>query len=279
MNLNESNLEGKAFEEKLKMWAEETATFYHQKAQEAPKYDIAFYTQSDLNKATLLPKLLILAINPGSEGTYTGQINNEKWKKWGVNGRMDGNTLLKGNPDWKNRDKKWKFWQRLSNIFNRGGIKDILQDENRFVFSNLTLFATKKEKYLPNDIFDECAERTVQLINVLHPKHILCLGGANCINHLKKVGKFEVKELLPFGSLFYGKFNGIPVYGIKHTAGRPPYTTEEMELIGKCLKFLMDNPLKDFSLEEMQEKFAKEIKAVEARKAHTKAHGSLVNIF
>ena len=249
----------------LENWANETAEFYHQKAQD-PKFDFAFHTQSNLNKVTQSPALLILAINPGVDGKYTEQIINEEWKKWGINGRMDGETLLKGNPWWKNRNE-WGFWQRLNNIFNRGGIKDILQNESRFVLSNLTFFTTKKETSLPN-VFEECTEKTIKLINILRPKHILCLGRANCIDHLKRIGKFEVKELLPFNCLSYGKFNGIPVYGINHPASRP--TIEEMELIGKCLNFLMNNSQKEFSLEEMQEQFSDEIKAVKARKSCVK---------
>ncbi len=256
----------KTIQQKLYEWADRTADFYHNKAKSDKKFDIAFYTQSNLTEIEQSPELLILAINPGSEGSYEGQISKDLWQKWGVNDRMDGATLLKGNPTWEERNT-WTFWQRLNNIFNRGGIKDILQDKSRFVFSNLTLFATKKAKDLPN-ILNECTPKTIELIEILQPKHILCLGGAGCIDPLKKEGKFETKQLLPFNLLSFGKFNSISVYSIRHTASRPAYTIEEMNLIGKCLKYLFDNTDKDFTPEEIQQLFAHEIDAVKNRKAN-----------
>ncbi len=257
----------KTIKQKLYEWADRTADFYHNKAKSDKNYDIIFYTQSDLTEIEQSPELLILAINPGSGGSYVEQLsNNELWKKWCVNGRMDGATLLKGNPTWEKRNT-WRFWQNLNNIFNRGGIKDILQDKSRFVFSNLTLFATKKEKDLPN-ILNECTPKTIELIEILQPRHILCLGDERCIKPLKKEGKFETKHLLPYNLLSFGKYNGISVYSIRHTASRPAYTIEEMNLIGKCLKYLLDNPNKDFSPEEIQQLFPHEIDAVKNRKAN-----------
>lgn len=252
--------EEKTMKQELYEWADRTADFYHHKAKSDKKYDISFYTQSNLNDIEQSPELLILAINPGSEGSYEGQISIKLWQEWGVNGRMDGATLLKGNPTWEKRNT-WRFWQRLNNIFNRGGINDILQDKSRFVFSNLTLFATKKEKDLPN-ILDECTPKTIELIEILRPKHILCLGGEGCIKPLKDKGNFEIKPLLPHNLLSFGKYNGIPVYSIRHTASRPAYTIEEMNLVGKCLKYLFDNPNKDFSEDEIKQVLAQEIQVI-----------------
>lgn len=262
-------------ENKLKQWAEKTADFYHQKATSDDKrFDLAFYTQSDLTKVKQSPELMILAINPGIGGTYSDQIESDNWKKWGIDKRMDGATLLKGNPAWDTRNT-WVYWQRINNIFNRGGINNILQDESNFVLSNLTFFSTANEKLLPNGVFEECAEKTIDLVNILQPKNILCLGKDSCLEPLKKNGNFSVIDLLPFGLLRYGKYNGISVYGIKHPSS--PYTVEEMELVGKCLKFLFDNPDKTLTKEDIEKKFVTEIQAVVERKSN-KTQNVAINI-
>lgn len=254
--------EEKTMKQELYEWADRTADFYHHKAKSDKKYDISFYTQSNLNDIEQSPELLILAINPGFGESYEGQISRKLWQEWGVNGRMDGATLLKGNPTWETRNT-WPFWKKLNNIFNRGGINDILQDKSRFVLSNLTLFATKSEKDLPT-LPSECTQKTIELIDILQPKHILCLGGRGCIEPLKKEGEFETKSLLPSNLpsnlLSFGKYNGISVYSIKHIASR--YTREEMNLVGKCLKYLLDNPNKDFSEDEIKQVLAQEIQVI-----------------
>ena len=258
----------------LKKWADETADFYHQIA--TTRYNRAFHTQSNLSKIKKSPELLILAINPNADDTYLGeennpklgQINNAEWVKWGVNGRMNGETLLKGNPWWKTRNigRGWGFWNRLSDILNQGDMLDILQDDERFVSSNLTFFVTKNEKEIPRGILEECAPKAVELINILKPtKAILCLGGS-CINALSNSAGFEVKPLLDFGLLSFGVYNGKPVYSVKHP--RTWYTREEMNLVGRCLRFLIENSNRIISTDEIQEKFAVEIQAVKDRKSN-----------
>jgi len=131
---------------KLEEWADETAEFYHNIATSAPIYDLAFYTQSDLTKLSDSPEILLLGINPGSGGKYTEhQIEKKVWKEWGVNGRMDGATLLKGNPDFQNREK-WRTWQGLKRIFSYGEISDIIRDESKFAWSNIIFFNEPKEE-------------------------------------------------------------------------------------------------------------------------------------
>jgi hypothetical protein len=99
-----------SFKQELQEWAVRTADFYHEKATSGnKKYDMAFYTQSNLTDILQPPDLLILAINPGSGGRYEDQRSNETWKRWGLIDKMDGATLLKGNPMWEQRNK-WQFW-------------------------------------------------------------------------------------------------------------------------------------------------------------------------
>lgn len=249
--------------QELVKWADSTANLYNDLAQNETDFDKAFYTQSNLNDLEQRPELLILAINPGAGGSYTDQVTNSLWTGWGLNGKMDGTTLLKGNPTWEERDVKWKFWQRLKSILRRGEIESIIQDKSKFVLTNLTLFSSVQAKDLPK-LPSECVQKTIELINILQPKKILCLGISDCIEPLKKEGKFTTEMLLPNNLLSFGKYQHIPIYSIKHPASR--YNNEEMNLVGKCLKYLFDN-LNNIDVRIQIEKiFSGEIEAVKNRK-------------
>lgn len=248
--------------QELAKWADSTANLYHDLAKKEPTFDKAFYTQSNLNDLEQRPELLILAINPGSGGSYTEQIATQLWINWGLDGKMDGATLLKGNPKWYERDS-WRFWQRLKSILSSNGGKPILQDKSKFVLSNLTLFSSVQAKDLPK-LPSECIQKTIELINILQPKSILCLGITDCIEPLKKEGKFTTKMLLPNNLLSFGKYQHIPIYSIKHPASR--LTNEEMNLVGKCLKYLFDNPNDTDIKNQIEKNFSSEIDAVKNKK-------------
>lgn len=248
--------------QELAKWADSTANLYRDLAKKESTFDKAFYTQSNLNDLEQRPELLILAINPGSGGSYTDQVTKTLWTDWGLGSKMDGTTLLKGNPKWYTRDT-WPFWQRLKSILRRGEIESIIQDKSKFVLTNLTLFSSVQAKDLPK-LPSECIQKTIELINILQPKKILCLGIFDCIEPLKKEGKFTTEMLLPNNLLSFGKYQHIPIYSIKHPASR--YTNEEMNLVGKCLKYLFDNPNDTDVRVQIEKIFSGEIEAVKNRK-------------
>ena len=250
--------------QELAKWADSTANLYHDLAKKEPIFDKAFYTQSNLNDLEQRPELLILAINPGSGGSYTDQVTKTLWTDWGLDGKMDGTTLLKGNPTWGTRDT-WPFWQRLKSILRRGEIESIIQDKSKFVLSNLTLFSSVQAKDLPK-LPSECIQKTIELIDILQPKSILCLGITDCIEPLKKEGKFTTEMLLPNNLLSYGKYQHIPIYSIKHPSSR--LTTEEMNLVGKCLKYLFDNPNDTEIKAQIEKIFSGEIDEVKNKKGN-----------
>lgn len=253
--------------QELAKWADSTANLYHDLAKKEPTFDKAFYTQSNLNDLEQRPEVLILAINPGSGGSYTEQVANQLWINWGLDGKMDGATLLKGNPKWYERDS-WRFWQRLKCILSRNGGKPFLLDKSKLVLSNLTLFSSVQAKDLPK-LPSECIQKTIELINILQPKSILCLGITDCIEPLKKEGKFTTEMLLPNNLLSFGKYQHIPIYSIKHPASR--LTNEEMNLVGKCLKYLFDNPNDTDIKNQIEKNFSGEIEAVKNRKGNIKS--------
>ena len=207
-----------SIQEKLESWAEETVNVYNPIAK---TLEMGYYTQTPLSLVSQSPDLLIFGINPGAEG---GKNN------------MTGEELLKGNPcfeglnkeaivnsmskDWDDNKKRkgWALWHRLNNMLKKSSNhKNLLQDFNRFVISNMFFFGTAKEKQIPKIDKDKCAERTLKLIDNLEPKVVILLGKQcrDLYNRLNKNGKLEV--LIP-NSIYHCMYGKSHVIAIKHTA-------------------------------------------------------------
>lgn len=213
-------------QEKLRTWAEEAYEFY---SREARRLDLDFYTQSDL---TLLTddkpvELMVIGINPGCGGHY----QKERFAK--------PEELLHGNCDFKKEGKphlnifEWLFVRRLRFILDYGNIGDLLDEESRFVLTNATFFSTHRETGLDGKVKEAqqaSIEYTKRLIDIIHPKHIICLGGKNCMNLLLNSTAPLLGDVV---KLEYGVINGIPAYGINHTSCH--WSAEQMELVGKAL--------------------------------------------
>lgn len=244
----------KTIQEQLRQWANRTADAYHQLATDPnhPECDLAFYTQSDLTKIDSPPELLILAINPGLGGSYSDQINNPNWH---LPGRMTGERLLQGNPFF-DQHKSWHLWKVLQNIFSRGNIACLLDDERKYVWTNLTFFNTPEANKIPSNAQDLISQ-TRMLINVLKPRRILCLG-VNVTNYLTLHN--TAKTLIPPKELVSGIYDGIPIFGIPHTSKR--YSNEEMNMIGSCLGYLFNAESMDLVTPELiRAKFGDKIEA------------------
>lgn len=215
-------------QEKLRAWADAAYDFY---SKEAYTLDLDFYTQSDL---TLLTddkpvELMVIGINPGHGGNY----QEERFAK--------PEDLLRGNCDFKKEGNphlnifEWHIVRRLRSILGYGKIGDLLNDESRFVLTNATFFSTPKETGL-NDLKVKAAQKvsieyTKKLIDIIRPKHIICLGGKNCMNLLLDSTTRLLGDVV---KLDYGVIDGIPVYGIEHTSSF--WAREQMELVGKALE-------------------------------------------
>ncbi len=254
----------------LKAWAEETAKAYHNLATDPnhPECNLAFYTQSNLNTIDGQPELLILAINSadtcGTKYTYKGsdgkcQLENTEY--WHIPDGMTGDKLLNGNPVYPQRDK-WLLWKRLSRILKNGGVDNLLLDEKKLVYTNIIYYTTKKAGDIPHAAWT-LKKHSIGMIKLLQPKRILCLSIPRCFNNLP-LDEGSTKTLI-HKELTFGQMNGIPVYGIPHTANR--YAKEEMELVGACLGYLFShsNP-ESVTAEIITEKFADKIVAFKSKK-------------
>lgn len=248
----------------LEKWAKETTDFYDSMARS--KFNRAFYTQSDLRHIKGAPEIMILAINPGGKdgSRYTsidgfpGQIDQDKWKKWGVCKRMDAATFLKGNP-MISTIEKWNLWKRLRTIFSFGKMEDILNDNSRYVYTNIVCFTTQRESDLSPDIFKACAPYTLKLIKILEPKMIICLG-RNCFKHFCNTAKVKAETLI-VNEITRTWIEGIPVIHIPHTSKY--YSYEEMILIGRCLQLLKNTP--QISADELHRQAQSELHAFQTR--------------
>ena len=231
--------------EQLRDWADRTANFYHDIATSDPDCDLPFYTQSDLSQVRQRPKLLILAINPGSDGSYRyqDQLASKDWRiKGGLHGnRMTGDVLLRGNWYFREERNKWRIWTMLRSILRYAGvdIDSLLDGENvKLVFSEVVLFSTPRAVGIETVVRrHDCHKRCEALIEILQPKRILCLGAQKWFRHLSIENQ---RELIP-SELRLGTIgaNRIPVFGIPHPS-KPRFSSCEMEMIGACLGYLFE---------------------------------------
>ncbi|MDY5858570.1 MAG: hypothetical protein SPK09_05015 [Porphyromonas sp.] len=208
---------------KLEEWAEKAYSFYYPKAKEL---DMDFYTQSDL---TLISekepvRLMVIGINPGLGGRF--QANRFAQSRDILHGNVcDGKHVI---------IKEMQILKKLRSILEYSANGKLIDDERTFVFTNATFFSTHKENGLNGRVKEaqnDSIEYTKKLIEIIQPKHIICLGGENCINLLVR----HTQPLLSnTAKLEYGVIGNIPVYGINHTSGCY-WSTEEMELVGKAL--------------------------------------------
>jgi len=214
-----------SIQNELRKWADNAAKGYVSIVNEYGEDAPSFYTQSDLTKIVTSPEVIILGINPGSSGTYLSQKGNPNWGLCGKD--MDGEHLIKGNfcknefghPNWSDRNK-WQFWNRLKAYF--GGVEsgNPLENEKKFVITNMSFFNSKEAKQLPHELLIKSIPYTLDLIRILVPKHIIFLGGKGMLHKLNRVNRnnvlFEMNYEMIKPRVYKGKFNGIPFLSVPH---------------------------------------------------------------
>jgi hypothetical protein len=253
----------KQIQEKLASWAKETVKEYNSIAEtlnkKNPNKKWGYYTQTPLSLVSQSPDLLILGINPGSEGGKNKMTEEELLK---------GNPCFEGlskegvvnamreDPDVNKKRKGWALWHRLNNMLEKSSKnKELLQDFNKFVLSNMIFFGTAKENQIPKIDKDKCAELTLKLIDNLEPKVVLLLGKQcrDLFNRLNKNGKLEV--LIP-NSIYHCMYGKSHILAIKHTAYY--YSNEEIEVVGKTIGYVLDNHNRTINKETISVSYIKE---------------------
>lgn len=228
-------------QEKLSQWASEAYNFYRPKAEEL---NIDFYTQSDLSLLTddKRVELMVIGINPG----FGGDFKKDRFSC--------SNDLLKGNVC-KNGHNilDWKITKDVRSILDYSSLGNWVDDESRFVLTNATFFSTHNEKGLTGikikKAQDESIKYTKKLIGIIQPKHIICLGGKNCMTLLVESTRPLLSNIV---KLEYGTIGNIPAYGINHTSCF--WTSEEKELVGKALGIAFEIDVAPFDYKGFEKK-------------------------
>ena len=236
-------------QEKLNDWAKKVIEKYDSVA---VKENRSYYTQSNLKEINdnNQVKVLILGINPGSTGEYRKKITPD--------------AFLQGNTYFSQEREIWHLWNGLKKIFKAGEIDDILNKEKDFAFSNIYHFDTHSAKDLANEIKkdNEYIALTIELIEILNPQMVICLGKNDCMCKLIKK-----PESIIDGELSYGEIKEIPIYGIPHTSKF--YTNEESTMLGKVLGALYKKEVKP-EKGVIAKLFKNEIKAFKDRRDQIK---------
>ena len=116
---------------------------------------------------------------------------------------------------------------------------------------------------------------TRDLIQILQPQRVLCLGGANCLYQLFPKHETTLEALIP-GLLWYTRIGSTPVYGIPHTSSC--YTNEQTDLLGKVLAFLFHASEAEHTAEAIEPKFPLEFRAYRERLKGSRAKVFLLEV-
>jgi len=226
------------FSSELQQWATEVIEKITPIAEEI---NLAYYPLQ--SEAKMNPELLIIGLNPGSQGEYKEQKINDKWEF--KDGKMTTERLLKGNPTYAEKDT-WPIFKGMKNIaFIRESI-----ESNNYCFINYIFFGTKGIKDFTSisnhrEIEEICIEFTKKFIEIIKPKHIIVLG-LKSMESISKIEKTLLKgkseRLLVQGADLFGK----QVLAISH----PSYAVSaaEYEAIDTNIKEFYDcKPLTPFT--------------------------------
>lgn len=236
----------KAFEEELQKWCEKACRYCYSLVQSG-KVNLSFFAFQ--SEPRFKPEILILGLNPGNDYGF----DKNKYPNFEETLKM----FSKANA-WFIEKDNWRLWRGINRVFTHAKLKTMLNQEDSFMYMNLLYFNTKrfndfKRKYDPKEeIFEECTELTAELLsNIIKPRRIICLSINECYNRLVSSNSIVY---IP-SSLTRGEWNGIPVYGIRHTS----YWNSAEPVVGKCLNYLFENESRLVPFEEINEKFKEEI--------------------
>lgn len=216
---------------KLKNWAEEVVLKCNPIAKENNLEYYPFQSPINENKTDIL----IVGVNPRSNGNHKSQSENPKWEF--ENGKMQLNRLLKGNPYFRN-DTSWRFFYNLRQI---GFLKEVIEQGN-YTYMNYFYFSTKDADEMKkikafNEIVNFSVEKLNELIEILKPKVVIVLGVADGLDIITKN-----ETIISKGSkriLTKGILNGNTIYGIPHSSRN--YAYDVREILSINLLNLFDN--------------------------------------
>ncbi len=209
----------KNIKEQIQDWAKETFDFY---AKEDEKQKKGFYTQSPLNNITSNPEIIVMGINPGSDGRFNKDFSVTEF--------------LKGNVEW-DKHRNWKYTQRIEDFLRKwlgDRAEEIFSDDNQIVYINASCFQTSKASALGYDLLQKSLPHTIGLVELLKPKLLLCLSAKRFFSIEKSIERINLTNDIILGTL-----GRIPIIGIPHPSAR--LTSVKREYIKQVIALAMEN--------------------------------------
>ena len=149
--------EKKQIQERLASWAEETVKVYNSIAEtlnkKNPNKKWGYYTQTPLSLVSQSPDLLILGINPGSEGGKNMMTEEELLKGnpcfEGLNKEGVVKAMREDRDDSKKR-KGWALWHRLKKMLQESSKDELLEDFDKLKISKIlsAIFSLMYDKFV-----------------------------------------------------------------------------------------------------------------------------------
>lgn len=217
--------------QELDKWLEEVAEQCHEFAIEI---DLDFYCfQSPL--PTTNPETVIIGINPGGYGKYSGTLEKHSINKRSKNLLSQSiNIYSVIHPCEDNKVMVGK----LSRVFYNDFLQNTLEDATIF---NMYYFNTRNVEslnlQLSNKIRQYCIEKSKELLEILKPQHIIFLCTANSqlvnmgVTHIKGIGNY-VKT---------GVLNGRKIIALPNPGFFKAYSYENGAKMGEHLQaYLME---------------------------------------
>ena len=231
-----------SIENQLEKWAQYTVADYNENT------EYSYYTQSPLNQIKSVPiKLLILGINPGSDDVKIKEWGKSSpvWNNILGNEGMTFKKLLEGNPFFVSmiekkrigvKYEKWNFWEKLCQLLAIAGLNKLIDSYSDYAYTNIYLGSTKGEKDIPKKKYNELKNHAFELIDILQPECIICLGQKVMDSVLEHYNfKNDKTCQVPGLPIRYKLINGMQFYGFHHPAYF--YSDAEKKLVGKYLGY------------------------------------------
>ena len=110
------------------------------------------------------------------------------------------------------------------------------------MLTNVTFFNSDSAKDIKNPLFYKSMPYSIELVDILKPKHIVFLGGSKMLDKLKRANRnnhlFEMDFEMIKPRVCKGLFNGIPFLAVPHPSAR--LKREERQTVVDCITAFMN---------------------------------------
>lgn len=217
------------FELKRDKWLNEVSDKCHEYALKTDLDYYCFQTSIIYN-----PEILIIGLNPGSNGKYSEYLIKENISKRPMESLFYSQNLLVDSAyDWE--DGMGQIRRKFKDIFFTDKLFSKL---SKSVMTNFTYFNTISSTDLMNldvEMKNYCLNKTIELFDILYPKNILIFTSNT--NELKKYGITNIVQVGKFTKT--GILNNQKIIAIPHFSARGYNSSEIRNEIGREINDLL----------------------------------------